>query len=636
MADTRDGSLNLQRDDGKSFSVFAPGSTAQAVSWSPDSRRLLVVETHWLPPQPGAGVVATEPIQIWQVRVEAHQPDHPTLLFEAKSDQRQPNANLPEQIDFGGWAPNSRYVLFWLGPLSGSIQADGTPLLVLDVETGKATQIADSALLNSLYQSWAPDGSALAFTDGGDRSAQVNKWLDIFDVATGQVTTVISKTEAIPGNLAWSPRGDWIAYAAVTASDSASGEADYMGFDNSAILKRHMYLLDPKTHAHHRLNQVDAFQDAPAWNHDGSTLYYVQRDGDDMVLMAANPATGEAQAIEGSRRPAPHAVGYYGQSNWDDLLAYRPDTPQAPVPKLDQTYLDAGRNFSLRYPAGWYVSRDWSTPGYQCFACVTLSPSPETDGNDFTPFGGEVFVSIESMFNRQSDTESLLQELTATPGPGQILDRGARLTVFDRRTETIDGKPAIRMETMGEFGVVDHVLVVEDGERVLVLRGRGDGRLFDAIAQTLRLTASSTPISTPMPPVTEWPIYRQNQLGVQVRYPTGWQVDNSNGSPYFCETPQERQCIEIAYDWTNLKQPSDFHPVWVAHFVEDAHPGRPRRFLWIAIPFARRTAQPFSVSGGDIHRGVRDEFCLDRAHMESIKGTIELVDELQHEARTRT
>jgi hypothetical protein len=259
-------------------------------------------------------------------------------------------------------------------------------------------------------------------------------------------------------------------------------------------------LVDPKTQVRHRLNQVDAFQDAPTWSDDGAVLYYVQRDGSDMLLMAANPGTGEAQAIEGSRQPAPHAVGYYGQSNWDDLLAYRPDAPHTTVPKLDQTYVDTGWNFSLQYPAAWYVGRDWSTAGYTCAPCVAFSPSPETDGNGFAPFGGRVFVTIESIFDSQNDIVSELQEATASPGPGQILDRGARLTIFDQRSETIDGKPAIRVETMSEFGEVDHVLVVRNAERVLLLRGRGDGSVFDEITQSLRLTASSTPSLTPIAP----------------------------------------------------------------------------------------------------------------------------------------
>jgi hypothetical protein len=40
---------------------------------------------------------------------------------------------------------------------------------------------------------------------------------------------------------------------------------------------------------------------------------------------------------------------------------------------------------------------------------------------------------------------------------------------------------------MGEFGVVNHMLVVMDDSRALVLRGRGDGRVLDVLAETLKL-----------------------------------------------------------------------------------------------------------------------------------------------------
>ena len=132
-----------------------------------------------------------------------------------------------------------------------------------------------------------------------------------------------------------------------------------MSFENTAIMKRRVFLLDLKTGRHWRLNRVDAFQDAPTWSDDGKILYYVQRDGDNMVLMAADPSTGEAQGIQGSRRPAPVGVGYYGQSNWEDLLAYRFAASSAPVPPLTQAYTDSASRFTLRYPSGWHIGKGW-------------------------------------------------------------------------------------------------------------------------------------------------------------------------------------------------------------------------------------------------------------------------------------
>jgi len=61
------------------------------------------------------------------------------------------------------------------------------------------------------------------------------------------------------------------------------------------------------------------------------------------------------------------------------------------------------------------------------------------------------------------------------------------LTAFDRWELTVEGRPAIRLETMGGFGTINHVLVILDGACGLVLRGRGDGRVFDAVAGSLQL-----------------------------------------------------------------------------------------------------------------------------------------------------
>jgi hypothetical protein len=482
-------SLNLQSAEGETLTVFPEGSTVGTADWSPDSRYLLVVRTNWMPPQPGVDVQASGPAEIWQVRVEGDQVREPVLLFRPAPQPGEQERDIvgPSQITLGQWSPDSRYVLFWLGPPSASIMADGNEPWVVDVETGEATQPADWALLNPRYQSWAPDSSALAITAGGYRSAQVNKWLNLFDVASGQVTTVVSQTEQIPGIVAWSPQGDLIAYAAVPAAETGPDLADWMSFENPAIAGRRVYLLDPTTGLHWPLNDTDAFQDAPTWSDDGSILYYVQRQGDTMALMAADPATGQAQVIEGSRRPAPGAVGYYGQSDWDDLLAHRPEAPKAAVPPLTETYIYPTYGYTLRYPAGWHVGQGWqSLYGWQEIPTLSSYP-PDASSPDLGPFSGQALIAIQAVEVSEGDLEALLDRVLASSGPGQILDRNHILTTFDQRELTAEGRPAIRLETMGEFGTVNHVLLVLDGTQGFVLRGWGDGRVFGAVAGSLRL-----------------------------------------------------------------------------------------------------------------------------------------------------
>lgn len=326
LVDSEAGSLALQGPAGEPVEIFPAGSTVQSAEWSPDGSTLLVVRANWARSAGGEVDVTGSP-EIWRVAVEEEQIGEPALLFRLEESAAAGDEG-PVQLSFGHWSPDSRHLLFWAGPLSASISADGMQPWILDVASGEASQPAEWALLNPHYQSWAPDGSALAITAGGYRSAQIGKWLNLFDVASGEVTTVISDTDQVPGIVAWSPQGDRIAYAAVPAAETSQEQADLMTWENPAIAGRRIYLLDPASGDHWRLNDADAFQDAPLWSEDGSTLYYVQKDGDQMVLMVADPETGEAEAVAGAQQPAPEMVGYYGQSAWDALLAFAPNRDQ--------------------------------------------------------------------------------------------------------------------------------------------------------------------------------------------------------------------------------------------------------------------------------------------------------------------
>jgi hypothetical protein len=342
--------------------------------------------------------------------------------------------------------------------------------------------LIDTTVVNRRYQSWSPDSAKLVLSAGVGRSAQSNKWLELFNVSPPQVTTVVSKTEQIPGIVAWSPRGNWIAYAAVASADVGSDPYS-MTWQNPAIAKRRIFLLNPATRERIRLNTADTFQDAPAWNDDGSTLYYVQRDRSDIVLAATNPLTGTVRLVEESRRPAPQVVGYYGQSRWDDVLGYRPDAPRAPLPALTQTLTDTVNGFALRYPASWGVDKAWHSTGFDCTGCPALNPSADGTPFDSGPFSGQTFIGLQSVANTDPTLEAALTKVLAYPGPGQ----SNSLVSYAQRRVTVDNRNAIRVETTDEIGTINHVLVVGNGRQLLVLRGWGDSRVFDAIVNTINL-----------------------------------------------------------------------------------------------------------------------------------------------------
>ncbi|MFN8487146.1 MAG: hypothetical protein U0350_06100 [Caldilineaceae bacterium] len=487
------GSLSLNAA-GKATTLFPPGSTVNHVTWAPDGQHLLVVLTNAYVDPKSQTFRNTKPVQIWQIDLAAQTIGQPHLVFTS------PGLYSPEDIIFGQWSPNGRYLLFGIDPsMSASALSDGAPLRLLDVKTGKTQLLMGDGsieksrgLLNPRYQSWSPDSARLAITLGGYRSAQVRKWLGIFDPGSGQMNVVISDSEQIPGIVAWSPRGDQIAYAAVLASQTGEEWADLMTFANPAIAGRRIDLLNPNTGQHHRLNAIDAFQDAPVWSNDGRTLYYVQRDGDVTRLLAADPATGEGKVVEGSQRPAPTGVGYYGQSQWDDLLAYRPDAPRAALPALTQIYTDTAHGFTLRYPTGWAVADGWQALG-QWSAMSTLQPTAQlpTELDIFhdvlLPFSGQAVIGIEMTQSQQANLDAVVAQLLTSPGPGQYIEPEQQLIPYHQKKYTLATRPALRLDTVDSFGLVNHLLLVLDGQQALILRGVGDGRLFDAIVETLHL-----------------------------------------------------------------------------------------------------------------------------------------------------
>ncbi|KAA3647684.1 MAG: hypothetical protein DWQ07_01490 [Chloroflexi bacterium] len=321
LLDSEVGGMTLQAAGGEASNLFVPGTIVGDITWSPDSRYLLVVVQGFDPAAEDTLTLRRSP-GLWQVELQT--PGDTSIKQLYASATAEDGLTSVDAVHLGEWSPAGHLLFFWHGSSSASLQADGLPLWVLDVDAERAKQIASLALPNPHYQSWAPDGQALVFTSGGYRSALIDKQLKLYDLAANEVTTLVSGDEQVPGAVSWSPVGDVIAYAAVPAEITAIDWADQMDWANPAILGRRIYLLDPASGDYWRLNDVGAYQDTPVWDEQGQILYYVQRTGDSITLMHMESGTDTAGSVPGCQVPLPSTVGYYGQPSWDDLLACIP------------------------------------------------------------------------------------------------------------------------------------------------------------------------------------------------------------------------------------------------------------------------------------------------------------------------
>jgi len=225
-------------------------------------------------------------------------------------------------IYLGTWAPDSQHLTFWQGMFSGSLMADGYPLFIMDVQTGKVVELSKAAVINKSYQAWSRNGNLIAFSDGGGRSAQINKWLSIYSVESGQVKSIIPNKALVTGSLDWSPQGTFIAVAAVESNQTHSGYAGSMDWENPGIAARRIYVVNPVTGDYQPLDpQALSYQDAPRFSPDGSQLYFVQQDGNQARIMVLDINTTVLNEVEGCETSMPASAGYYGQVDWSELYA---------------------------------------------------------------------------------------------------------------------------------------------------------------------------------------------------------------------------------------------------------------------------------------------------------------------------
>ncbi len=135
---------------------------------------------------------------------------------------------------FGSWSPDDRYIAFWsLDILSGSIDADGRPLAIVDTLTAATVELGKTLLSSPPWR--APH--TLAYVAGAGRITTDHKQLRTWSPETG--SREVSAAGEIGLSPAWAPDGRLYFIRA------PEGQWDPLGLANGAgVGDRHAVVVD--------------------------------------------------------------------------------------------------------------------------------------------------------------------------------------------------------------------------------------------------------------------------------------------------------------------------------------------------------------------------------------------------------
>src|SRR5437667_283985 len=222
------------------------------------------------------------------------------------------------------WSRDGRYLSFWQEPIdSSSISADGAPLFVIPVDGGEPRELGRTLLDREGIITWSPNGSQIAFVDGGGRDIWIRKHLVISDL-TGAGTAFRNDDGTAELNPAWSPQGDVVAFS------RGEGRApEDTNRDPEPAATRGIWLGDSAGRVQQLTSDATYSDNWPTWSSGGSYILFVRvmagdfqgygiRSGAniELWLMNADGKDPRKAAVLGASTPE----GYYRFIHWDDLF----------------------------------------------------------------------------------------------------------------------------------------------------------------------------------------------------------------------------------------------------------------------------------------------------------------------------
>jgi hypothetical protein len=239
----------------------------------------------------------------------------PPPVPQSSAKPVQPNPNLPpyvfQRTEYpGSWSPDERYLTMWkISIVSGSADADGRELVVIDVATGTLIELGWSLYTPQVWR--APH--TLAYVAGAGREAWKNKTLRVWTPEAGaRDITGAGEVGLAPS---WGPDGRlWYVRA-------PSGDYDVPTyFAGRGIGDRSIEAIDLATGTRTRFPRAAGYADEGARvSDDGRVALVLRRKLDPtghgtpvswIELWAARPDGSEARALV--RVSATGGFGYYG------------------------------------------------------------------------------------------------------------------------------------------------------------------------------------------------------------------------------------------------------------------------------------------------------------------------------------
>jgi hypothetical protein len=217
------------------------------------------------------------------------------------------------------WAPGTRFILAGQGATCNSCWSWGVPLVAINADMGKITDLHAAMMLTPEAFGWNPKQPGLfAIAEGGSRYRFDVTRLMLLDVTTGK-QQYLTNDQTSAFEPAWSPDGRLLAYAAVRATPNATGDdkSPEHTLDGRAI-----YVVNPQSGTIRVLTYPDKAIDSwPHWTADGTRLLYARKfeDHTDVRVVSLDGKLDEL-LVTG----LPSLSCYYGGCGWSQILAYYP------------------------------------------------------------------------------------------------------------------------------------------------------------------------------------------------------------------------------------------------------------------------------------------------------------------------